>query len=180
MRWLWLVFLGFLVLPVQARDWQVDYAKSAVRFVIRQMNVPVEGGFRRFAAQADFDPARPEQGRLRVELDVGSIDTGSTEGDGEARRPLWFDAARHPRAVFVSKAIRRLADGRYAASGELNVKGQVRPVTVPFALVRQANGGWLAEGGFALRRSDFGIGGGDWNDVVDDVAEARFRIALLP
>ena len=172
--------LLLLAPPVFAQDWKVDYGKSQVRFVIKQMNVPVEGGFDRFVGIASFDAARPEAGHFRVDLDINSIDTGSTEGDAEALRPTWFDAKRFPRATFVSKGLKKLSEGRYAVTGDLSVKGQVRTVSVPFNLSRQAAGAWLAEGRFPLRRSDFGIGGGDWNDVVEDLAEARFRLWLNP
>ncbi|MCP5277978.1 MAG: YceI family protein [Thiobacillus sp.] len=177
-----LLFLGVLVASVaaQAQDWKVDYVKSRVSFVVRQMNVPVEGGFKRFIAQVSFDPAKVESAKMRVDLDMASIDTGSAEGDDEARRPLWFDMARHPRATFVSQSVARQADGRYMARGDLVIKGRTRAVSVPFSLGRQANGAWLAEGKLPVSRADFGIGGGDWNDVVANEAEARFRIWLTP
>lgn len=175
-----LLCLMLTSLPAMAREWRVDYGKSQIGFVIRQMNVPVEGGFRRFTVQARFDPARVEGAVLRVELDMASMDTGSPDGDSEARRPLWFDMSRYPQASFVSRKVTRQADGRFQANGELIIKGRSRVVDVPFALSRQANGAWLAEGKLPIRRGDFGIGGGDWNDVVADQAEAHFRIWLMP
>lgn len=166
--------------PAWAQDWKVDYGKSRIGFVIRQMNVPVEGGFKRFTVQAGFDPAKVENAKLRVDLDMASIDTGSPDGDSEARRPLWFDMARFPKASFISKSVTKLPDGHYVASGELSIKGRSRTVGVPFSLSRQANGAWLAEGRLPVSRADFGIGGGDWNDVVANDAEASFRIWLMP
>lgn len=174
-----LVMFGVLPAAAEERAWTLDTAASRVGFVIKQMNVPVEGGFKRFSVSARFDPARPEQGRFSIEIDVASIDTGSSEGDGEARRPAWFDVARYPRVQFVSQGAQRLADGRLMLSGDLAIKGKTRRVAIPVTLTRQARG-WLASGAFPLRRADFGIGGGDWNDVVDDQAEARFRLLLVP
>jgi len=108
MKWLaHLLISATLALPAWAQDWKVDYGKSEIRFVIKQMNVPVEGGFKRFNVQARFDAAKPEQGQFRVDVDVSAIDTGSEEGDGEVKRPPWLDAAKHPKASFVSKTIRR-------------------------------------------------------------------------
>jgi polyisoprenoid-binding protein YceI len=175
-----LCLLACLALPAWAQDWRMDPASSRLGFAIRQMNVPTEGGFKRFVARANFDPARPEGGRLQVEVDLESIDTGSPEGDVEVRRPIWFDTARHPKASFVSRSVRREADGRYTALGDLTLKGQRRPLAAPFTLQRQAGGGFVAEGRFPLKRSDFAIGAGEWNDVVADEAEIRFRILLLP
>lgn len=179
MRMLVLLMLASLAGPASAKEWLVDYAKSRVGFVIKQMNVPVEGGFRRYAVQADFDPLRPEDGRFRVEVEVASIDTGAADGDAEAQRPAWFDAAHHPKAGFVSQSVRREA-GYYVATGELRVKGKTRPIAVAFVLAPQREGGWLASGRFSLKRSDFAIGGGDWSDVVADQAEVKFSIRLRP
>lgn len=180
MKRVFLLCLLLVSLPSMAQEWRADYGKSHIRFVIRQMNVPVEGGFKRFSVQARFDPAKVEGAVLRVDLDMASIDTGSSDGDGEARRPPWFDMARYPTATFVSRTVARQADGRFVASGDLTIKGRSRAVAIPFSLARQVNGAWLAEGRLPIRRGDFGIGGGDWNDVVADQAEAQFRIWLMP
>jgi polyisoprenoid-binding protein YceI len=175
-----LLLLALGTLPAVAQDWTVDPGKSQIGFAMRQMNVPTEGGFKRFSVKASFDPARPEAGRYQIEVDIGSIDTGTDDGDAEVRRPVWFDTARFPKASFVSKSVRREANGSFTVSGDLTVKGQTRPFSAPFTLARQANGAFLAEGRFPIKRSDFGIGAGEWNEVVDDVANVHFRILLLP
>ena len=174
-----LVLLMCLALPAGAQDWKLDTAKSQVRFVIKQMNVPTEGGFRRFVAQASFDPAKPEAGRFRVDVDTASIDSGSVEGDDEVKRPVWFDVKKHPWATFIAKGVRRDGESRYSAIGDLSIKGQTRALVAPFTLTRQGSG-WLAQGRFPLKRSAYGIGGGDWADVVADDLEVRFNLVLLP
>jgi polyisoprenoid-binding protein YceI len=165
-----------------AQDWKVDYSKSQIAFVIKQMNVPVEGGFSRFNVKAVFDAAKPEQGTFQVELDIGSIDTGSEEGDGEAKRPAWFDTARYPKALFVSKSIKRNNAGSYTVTGDLTLKGRTRPLSVPVVMTPQRGGGWLVSGRAVMKRSQFDIGGGEWADpsVVADDLEARFKFLLNP
>ena len=58
--------------------------KSTIRFVTKQMNVPVEGAFRKFDASVAFDPAKPEATKAEFEVDLGSIDLGNTEGETTA------------------------------------------------------------------------------------------------
>lgn len=182
MKMLWTVVLALLAYPAWAQDWKVDYGRSEIRFVIKQMNVPVDGGFKRFNVQSAFDPSKPELGQFRVEVDVASIDTGSEEGDGEAKRPAWFDATRHPKALFVSKAIRRDGPGRFTMIGDITVKGRTRPLSLPLVLSPQKGGGLLASGRFALKRTDFDIGGGEWADpsVVANEIDGRFKMMLIP
>lgn len=182
MKACWLLVPVFFVHPASAQDWKVDVTKSQISFVIKQMNVPVEGGFGRYSVKAAFDPAKPESGQFQVELDIASINTGSEEGDGEAKRPDWFDTARYPKASFVSRSIRKDAAGRFTVSGDFTLKGRTRPLIAPFLLTPQRGGGWLASGRVALKRSQFDIGGGEWADpsVVADDLEARFKILLNP
>jgi polyisoprenoid-binding protein YceI len=182
MKPLWLFVLALFVSPALAVDWKIDTSKSQIGFVIKQMNVPVEGGFGRYSVKAVFDPAKPELGSFRVELDIASIETGSEEGNGEAKRPAWFDSARYPKASFVSKSIKKEAAGRYSVTGDFTLKGRTRPLVVPFLLTPQRDGGWLASGRAALKRTQFDIGGGEWADpsVVADDLEAHFKILLKP
>ena len=46
--------------------------------------------------------------------------------------------------------------------------------------LRNTGKGWVAAGRFPLKRGSYGIGGGDWNDVVADDLEVRFNLLLLP
>jgi polyisoprenoid-binding protein YceI len=175
-----LLLLACIALPAAAQDWKMDAAQSRLGFSLKQMNVPTDGGFKRFLASATFDPASPESGQFKIDVDVGSIDTGSDEGDSEVKRPVWFDTARYPRATFSSNRVSKEANGTYTAFGTLTIKGQTRPYSAPFSLQRQPGGGYLAQGRFQLKRSDFGIGGGDWDEVVANDVEVRFKIVLLP
>ena len=65
------------------------------------------------------------------------------------------------------------------ATGQLNIKGQVRPVVVPVQ-ISQAQGLSTASGQFKLKRLDFKVGDGDWRDtsIVADEVEVRFKLAL--
>jgi polyisoprenoid-binding protein YceI len=165
-----------------AQDWKVDYSKSQIAF---RHQADERAGGRRFQPlqrEGVFDAAKPEQGTFQVELDIASIDTGSEEGDGEAKRPAWFDTARYPKARFVSKSIKRNNAGSYTVNGDLTLKGRTRPLSVPVVLTPQRGGGWLVSGRAVMKRSQFDIGGGEWADpsVVADDLEARFKFLLNP
>lgn len=163
-----------------AQDWRVDYGKSWIRFTSQQMGVTMPGDFQRFSVSAQFDPARPESGSYQVELDMASISTGTPDGDAEVQRPAWFDTARHPRADFASRTVRKTAQG-YVAQGNLTVKGKTLPTSMAFTL-RPMGKGWQADGQYVIKRSDFGIGGGEWADpsVVADPVRVEFRLVLMP
>jgi polyisoprenoid-binding protein YceI len=153
--------------------------KSAIRFVTKQMNVPVEGTFRRFDATVVFDPARPAATRAEFDVDLGSIDLGNAEGETEVKGGAWFDVHAFPRAKFVAAAVKQTAPGKYEASGPLTIKGITHTIVAPFTLAESA-GIRTVEGQFTLKRLQFKIGEGAWADtdtVADDVL-VRFRFAI--
>jgi len=163
------------VAPAPASD--IDYAQSRIGFTFRQMNVPVEGSFRKFHARLRFDDKHPETSRAEFEVDLASIDTGAPDGDTEAQRKLWFDTATHPTAKFVSSSVKRLAPDRYEITGKLTLKGRTRDLSVPVELTR-AGADRRFTGSFVLKRLEYAIGEGPWADVetVADEVQVRFRI----
>lgn len=154
-------------------------AASQVRFVTRQMGVPVEGAFKRFDAQIAFDPRQPQAGKVAFSIDLASAEIGDASTTAELRKPDWFDTARFPRATFQSTAIRAAGPGRFDVAGKLSIKGQVRDVVVPVTLGR-AGANQVATGSFTLKRLAFNIGGGDWADpsMVADEVQVDFRLTL--
>jgi polyisoprenoid-binding protein YceI len=158
---------------------KIDRAKSSIRFVSKQMNVPVEGQFKRFDATVAFDPAKPEATKADFEVDLGSIDMGSEEGETEAKRKPWLNVEAFPKATFVADSVKASGPGKFVATGKLTIKGASQPVTAPFTLT-EAGGTRTVEGQFTLKRLAFKIGEGPWADtetVADDVL-VRFKFVL--
>ena len=152
--------------------------KSAITFVGRQMNVPTEGKFTKFALQFLFDPAKLNESRVQLDVDLASIDTGSVEANDEVKGKAWFDVKNHPTAKFVSSSIKSLGGGRYEVAGKMTIKGRTKDVTAPFTFKPEGQGG-LFEGGFVLKRLDFAIGEGAWADTetVANEVQVKFRVS---
>jgi polyisoprenoid-binding protein YceI len=153
--------------------------QSSLTFVSSQMGVPVEGSFRKFTANIAVDPAKPEDGTARIDIDLSSIDTGNSDADTEVAGKAWFDTPNHPTASFVSSRVNSLGKGRHEVAGKLTIKGRTLDIKAPFTLTRQA-GALVIEGQFPLKRLDYGIGSGIWSDtgVVADEVQIRFRFTV--
>ncbi len=154
-------------------------AQSAIGFEFSQMGVPIKGGFKRFSAQITFDPAKPEAGRAQIDIDLASIDAGSSEADEESAGRLWFNRSVYPKAQFVSSRIRALGSNRYEMRGTLSLKGRSREMIVPVTFKPGKAAAATFDGAFILRRLDFGIGEGMWADVatVANEVQVTFHIA---
>ncbi len=155
----------------------VDYAKSEITFVSKQMNVPVHGRFRKFTVQIVFDPGNLASAKAEIAVDLASIDIGSTEANDEVGKKSWFNTSAFPTAKFSSSAVTRSGPDRYEARGKLSIKGIGQDVAAPFS-VKRAGGVVTYEGGFTLKRLQFKIGDGVWSDTetVADEVQVKFRI----
>lgn len=174
-----LLAVAFAVAAAAQTPAKIDRARSSIRFVTQQMNVPVEGRFTRFDATVAFDPARPEATKAQFEVDLASIDLGNAEGETEAKRKAWLNVDVFPKASFVAESVKATGPGAYVATGKLTIKGTTLPVTAPFRLAEGA-GLRTVEGQFPLKRLQFRIGEGPWSDTdtVADEVLVRFRFAL--
>lgn len=153
--------------------------QSEIRFVSRQMGVPVEGRFKKFDAQIAFDPAQPAASSVKFTVDTGSATLGVPATDAELPRPVWFNVAQFPQATFTSSSVKAVGDGKFEVSGTLAIKGQQRNVVVPVSLA-QAGANTVATGSFTIQRLAFKIGENEWADtsmVADDV-QVRLKLTL--
>ena len=151
--------------------------KSSINFVSKQMGVPVDGKFRKFDAKLAVDPAKPEAGKIQIDIDLASVDTGSKDGDDEVKGKNWFNVAAFPKASFVSSSVKALGGGKYEAAGKLTIKGTSRDINAPFTVKPDAAGA-LFEGSLKINRLQFKVGEGPWGDTetVADEVLIRFKV----
>ena len=154
--------------------------KMDVRFVSKQMNVPVEGKFSKFKASVAFDPTRLDQSKAQFEVDLASINMGLDEAETEVKGPAWFDTARFPVATFASSSVKALGGNKYEAAGKLTIKGITRDVVAPFTLTPKPGGTNDVAGALVIKRLDYKIGDGTWSDTdtVANEVEIRFKLSL--
>ena len=166
-----------VALPVLAAQLKTDSARSSVSAVFKQMNVPVEGKFKRFNAQIDYNSAKPETSKANMEIDVASFDLGDAEFNKEAQKKDWFNGAQFPKATFVSSALKPAAGGKLDVTGKLTIKGKTADVAFPLS-VKQEGAVQVFEGALPIKRLAFNIGEGEWKDtsMVADEVVIKFRV----
>ena len=173
-----LTLLGAMGGAYAAEFNQVQADKSTLTFAYKQMGVPLEGKFRKFGAQLAFDPARINVAQARLEADIGSIDTGSSEGNDEVVGKLWFNTKTYPVAQFVSTGVKALGGNRYEVLGKLTIKGRSLDVSAPFTFRQEGSVG-VFDGAFVLKRLDYAIGEGLWADVGTVANEVRIVFHIV-
>jgi cytochrome b561 len=166
----------------KAPAWTVDYEKSAIAFKSAYMGRAFQGSFPGWTAQIQLDadapanPQTPVDGYVRVSIPTAKISTGEPYFDENVTQGDWFDAAKHPEAVFeVKGGVFKLGDTQYEATGVLTLKGVDYPVRLPFTLAITGDTA-VMHGEVTLKRLAMGIGAGtpaeargDAEWVQDDV-----------
>lgn len=161
----------FILLPLsaQARDWQVDAAKSTLTFKGTYQNGPFEGKFGKFAATIALDENDLSKDRFDVTVDIASADTQSSERDDTLRTSDFFDTAKFPQAHYVTQSFGKADDGGLQANGSLTIKDKSKPVALKVKFAPNGNSATL-DVDATLKRLDFGLGAGnDWVDIGKDV-----------
>jgi cytochrome b561/polyisoprenoid-binding protein YceI len=154
--------------PVRASPaptWAVDSKQSSILFKSAYMGRAFEGRFNNWTAAIQFDPAKPEDARIKVSipmLDAASkksnISTGQPYFDENVTQGDWFNVAKFPDAVFeVNEGVLKNPDGSYEATGVLTLKGQKFPLRLPFTLVISGSAAKM-HGEVKLKRLELGVG----------------------
>ena len=157
---------------------QVQADKSSVSFGYKQMGVAMDGKFRKFAAKLNFDPAKPTIATAQIDIDLASIDTGSSEGDDEVAGKQWFNTKLFPSAKFVSTAIKAVGPERFEVLGKLTIKGKTVDASAPFTFKQQGTAGTF-DGALTIKRLDFAIGEGPWADVATVANEVQIKFHIV-
>jgi polyisoprenoid-binding protein YceI len=165
--------------PALSQTAKLVPAQSEVAFVTKQMGVPVDGRFKKFDAQINLDPKKPETGSVSFLIDTASASLGVPESDAEMPKAIWFNVAKFPQASFKSTAIKGLGNGKFEVTGKLDIKGSMRDVVVP-VVITQSGATSTASGSFVIKRLDFKIGEAEWADttVVANDVTVKFKLAL--
>lgn len=151
-------------------NWKVDSMHSEVGFKVRHMMISnVSGSFGAFDATAatigdDFSTAK-----FSFDAQIDSINTGVADRDGHLKSADFFDAENHPALRFNSTAVTKINDETLEIAGNLEIKGQVKPVVLKaeFAGIAvdpygQTKAGMTLSG--SIKRSEFGL---TWSAVTE-------------
>lgn len=150
--------------------WSLDKGHSVLEFRVKHMMISnVKGFFEDFDVQVTGDPKDLASIKINVSIAVDSISTKNEPRDQHLKSADFFNSASFPKITFSSTAIEDLGKQKYALDGELNIKGQVKPVRLEVY-----NGGsgvdpWGHKKiGFSvsgkIQREDFGL---TWNTALE-------------
>jgi polyisoprenoid-binding protein YceI len=121
----------------------------------------VRGLFPQPSGTVVLDEETPASSKVDVKIDIKLISTGVEERDTHLKGPDFFDVAKYPVATFISTSVSRSSATSYSVTGNLNLRGVTKPVTLAVTLSPSFDhaGGIRrgAEATASVNRRDFGI-----------------------
>ena len=144
--------------------WTFDKAHTSILFSIDHMVISeVVGKFEKFdgtvetKSDKDFTDAK-----IKLTIDVKSINTDNEERDKHLKSPDFFDAEKYPTIKFESTSMKKLNGNFYLLKGKLTMHGITKEVELEVKYNGTVKDPWgNIKAGFkvvgTINRKDFGI-----------------------
>jgi polyisoprenoid-binding protein YceI len=151
-------------------DYEIDPTHSRLGFAAKHaMIATVRGQFKVYSGEVHLDEESPANSRVRLEIDVASVDTGNPDRDAHLLTPDFFNVEQFPKIVFESTKVEKTDDDVYSLIGDLTISDRTNPVAVEFELTGTSNDPWGNfragfEGRATVNRRDWDLA---WNLALD-------------
>jgi len=159
---------------------EIQPEKSTLTFNATQNDAPVEGAFKTFSGEINFDPQHLDQSNIHIMIDMNSLTTSYSDLTTTLNTADWFNIKLFPKAEFRSASITKVGDNRYQAKGNLTIRDKTQPVTLNFSEVESPKGTAKAEGDTTVSRLNLGRARGmvEYDEVKDNV-KVHFTLTAL-
>ncbi len=160
-------------------DWQV-LPDSEIVFAGEHAGQAFRGRFTRWRAGLQFDPAAPQQARIRADIETASARDGDRLHEETLPQQEWFDSARYPLARFDSESVAALGSGRFAVHGRLRIKDRdlaVGPLIITLQEDRLSLRGALT---LSRREANLGMDSDPDGQYVSDAIAVEVQLQAQP
>ena len=160
------------------QQWQVIDKQSTLGFKNNYDGIEFDGEFSQFEAQLYFDEDEIEKSLFDVSIDTASVTTFNPDWDSSLPDAEWFNIIEFPQARYYATSFTKEGD-EYIAQGQLSLKGFTRTVPLRFTWQEREDGKVDFNGTATIKRTDFGIGSGIWQDDPTIGFDVEVNVQLL-
>jgi polyisoprenoid-binding protein YceI len=169
-------------LTTAAAEFHFDQTSSQLSFKGSYDGEPIDGKFEKFTGTVQLDFTKINDARFDVTIDVNSLNSDYTDRDDMLRSDAWFDVKKYPSARFISSkactAVNSKIDGiRLSCPGNMTIHGKSKSLALNLVIDPKTQN---VIGDTAIKRRDFGIGTGEWDEagVIGEAVSVQFRLNL--
>lgn len=171
------------------KKWTVDPDHSTVSFQVSHFFVPVSGQFKSYEGDIIFEPDALAESKIGFTIQVASIDTDNEKRDGHLQSPDFFNSEKWPTISFKGSSFKKTGENTYEVEGNLTIRDVTKKVSLPFTILGRDS---VRKGGLfkteimgikmatTIRRTDYGVGVGDWaaTTVIGDEVSIEIFLEL--
>jgi polyisoprenoid-binding protein YceI len=133
------------------------------------MVTKVRGGFSQFEGTALLNGDDPTASNVNVTIQAASFDSGVQMRDDHVKSGDFLDVESYPTLTFASTGVNVTGPDSFDLTGNLTIKNQTHPITIPFSYVGNAKDPFGNvrsgfEGEATINRKDYGI---IWNAALE-------------
>ena len=157
--------ISICTFSAQAEDYVIDtkMAHAFIQFKVSHLGYSwLLGRFNTLSGEFSYDEKNPAAAKVKVDIDVSSVDTNHAERDKHLRGSDFLDTDNHPKASFVGTGFKDLGDGKAELTGNLALHGVTNPLTIAVSHMGHGKDPWGGyrrgfEGTTNFKMADFGI-----------------------
>lgn len=154
---------------INASDFAIDQSHSQVSFKVKHMMISnVQGNFKVFDADIDFDVKTMAFNALEATIETKSVDTGIENRDNHLRSDDFFSAKKYPEITFNMTSYKGDKESG-KMEGNLTIRGVTKKIKLDVEIggvIKNNLGnnivGFSLEG--KIKRKDFGL---KWNKILE-------------
>ena len=165
----------------QVATWNIDGSHTRTGFSVKHLVISdVKGEFAKTEGKAQIDEADLSKSSIEVTIDAASVDTRDAKRDNHLRSADFFDVAKFPTISFKSTKIEAGKDGALTVTGDLNMHGVTKPVTLEGSITKAITDPWgnTRRGASFTGKLDRKAWGISWSKVADVGAVAGDEVKL--
>lgn len=164
-RFIGLLVLSLSVTSANAADYVIDTkgAHAFVQFRVVHLGYSwLYGRFNQFSGEFSYDPAKPENASISVDIQTPSVDSNHAERDKHLRGDKFLDVERFPSARFLSTRVEVISEDKARVFGNLTLKDVTKEVVLDVDRIGMGEDPWGGyrvgfEGRTKFRMKDFNI-----------------------
>lgn len=174
-----LCFLLCAALPpvggAQAPVFEITPVNSWIKFDVKA-SVDIAGKFDKWDATLTFTSPDETSGVLDIQIQAGSVDTGSGMKNGKLKGKDFFDVEKNPLIVFKSTKIVRTSHNTYEVDGDFTIRGVSNPEKLTLVVSGRGTGSGEIKGKMVFNRKDYGMNKGIPFISIADHVEVNFHL----
>ena len=156
---------------------EITPVHSSIKFSVKA-SIAIAGKFDKWDATLTFQSPDVTTGVLEIEIQTGSVDTGSGMKNGKLKSKDFFDADNNPSIVFRSTKFVQTSHNSVEVDGNLTIRGVSNPEKLTLIVSHKEGHLGLIEGKMIFDRKKYGMNKGIPFIKIADHVEVNFNLKV--